>query len=106
KNRETAGMRKLLIIWWIILGAAFACLVFMFFFWGGRGGVRSVISRAKVDMRSLATALEFYAVDNGSYPTERPLVGFPTESWRAIKLDSRSASTLFTIEPGRGDSLH
>jgi prepilin-type N-terminal cleavage/methylation domain-containing protein len=31
--------------------------------------VRSKASRAKADMRSIVTALEAYAVDNGSYPT-------------------------------------
>ena len=32
--------------------------------------VRSKISRAKSDMRSLATGIESYYVDNNSYPTD------------------------------------
>lgn len=33
--------------------------------------VRSKVSRAKADMRSIATAIESYAVDNNHYPNDR-----------------------------------
>jgi len=66
--------------------------------------VRSFSSRVKVDLRSLATALESYALDNGSYPAEHIVADFPAGR-RPINLDANSVKTQSTIEPGRGESL-
>lgn len=75
KNRRAFTLIELLIVVAIIaILAAIAVPNFL------EAQVRSKVSRVKADMRSLATALESYAVDNNHYPLFIP-PGYTGDIW-------------------------
>jgi hypothetical protein len=61
------------------------------------GSVRSAVSRTKMDMRSLSSALNAYYEDHKAFPSSCPLAGF---SPYVQELKKAGGERLVTIEPG------
>lgn len=66
----------------------------------GRAAVRSPISMAKMDMRSMATGIERYYVDYNCYPPARPLRGACKSVSDVERLRRAGGYDLTMVEPG------
>jgi prepilin-type N-terminal cleavage/methylation domain-containing protein len=70
--------------------------------------IRNRVSRAKSDMRSMATALEAYSVEHDLYPAHEPLRGYVNEpdGRAAKKLRKAGGWNLFAVKAGAGGLCH
>lgn len=66
------------------------------------GPHRAMLARAKNDMRNMATAIEAYHQDHGSFPVQVPLPTFARDDKERQELKGLE---LFTAEPG-GQHMH
>jgi type II secretory pathway pseudopilin PulG len=63
---------------------------------------RSKVSRVRSDMRSLATAIEAYYIDNNDYP---PSTLDPTKAFRSLQSDGRRIPSFQITNPEYGGAI-
>lgn len=102
RSRQPSALKIALWVVAIFMALVFAVPVLQFLFFAPsivrnikEAQTRSMVSRAKSDMRSLSTAIEYYFMDNKAYP-----VAAPGSPWR-VPVATLSTPIAY-IAPGSG----
>lgn len=68
-------------------------------------GGRSIVSRAKSDMRNMATGIESYMVDHGEYVAVQPLPDFLHRERHRSRLRAAGGEALTAVRPGSASGI-